>query len=769
MDEKAQQYGGQPRKYYTGHPPLPMVTRFNANAEAPPATASNTSGAASSSSPAVAPASAPSGAVQQDGGGLEPEWEWELLAFRGRRPALCVSSGGSSIRSTPPRLTMAAEDLDPSRVAATIASVLLGIEASARASQTPQSRPLPPTQPPLLPPEVLSLSVELVMLTESQPDLAASALLLSLGDDGVDPGLIRAALDRREETLRRSLSLEENAAMGTWATVFERLPLRGDIVPVWSHTDETGTYACIRLKLKPALVLLGLEPAQRGELQHVWPIAECLAKAAHYNYADLVTRVLASSPHLLDYHVELGLPQRGAYDCAPVGFACMAPLSEAQARTVQAILAAVQRRALQHGVEPFHKFSPGLDHGLYSAEFNALQQCLKCGNAGCARLLLDAGVPADGVDPDLAAALDRLQLGERPSHPHITDDLVAEAMGVFGGNHAMALGYLVGRLRLEDRPPHGGWAALDPGGVKAKALRDKHTADAQIRDLRSQMLFAESTRLREELLREQRDCAQRRGNLLLAFVCNPDHPNHLDDALPQALNDALAASHAVPASIIGGTAFSLRKDKPQPVHYKVLKRRQEAQAADRDCTFERLEAELAERGARGRSPCYFLFSGHANLHDEGRPKRLGFTDSEGNLAPADNDRVAALLGEHARTHPGSSGTIELVVLNGCGSLDLGRKCRSRGVPVVVCWETDVQDEAAYLFVRGFFRSLAESRDFEVAFRAGKAAVRSKTRLVLEGARTRTVPFFELTAPGPEPAKPLPSGSFAAGVPAMLTK
>ena len=53
--------------------------------------------------------------------------------------------------------------------------------------------------------------------------------------------------------------------MGTWATVFERLPLRGDIVPVWSHTDETGTYACIRLKLKPALVLLGLEPAQRGE------------------------------------------------------------------------------------------------------------------------------------------------------------------------------------------------------------------------------------------------------------------------------------------------------------------------------------------------------------------------------------------------------------------------------------------------------------------------------------------------------------------------
>ena len=79
----------------------------------------------------------------------------------------------------------------------------------------------------------------------------------------------------------------------------------------------------------------------------------------------------------------------------------------------------------------------------------------------------------------------------------------------------------------------------------------------------------------------------------------------------------------------------------------------------------------------------------------------------------------------------------------------------------------MQDEAAYLFVRGFFRSLSESRDFEVAFRAGEAAVRSKTRLVLEGARTRTVPFFELTAPGPEPSKPLPSGSFAAGVPALL--
>ena len=112
------------------------------------------------------------------------------------------------------------------------------------------------------------------------------------------------------------------------------------------------------------------------------------------------------------------------------------------------------------------------------------------------------------------------------------------------------------------------------------------------------------------------------------------------------------------------------------------------------------------------------------------------------------------------------------MLNGCESLDLARRCRAQGVPAVVCWATVVPDEAAYLFVRGFFRRLADSRDVERAFDAGKEAVGSKTRAVPvrsasgDSGSTRAVPYFEFA--DPNRVRLLPSGSYAAGVPMLLT-
>ena len=157
-------------------------------------------------------------------------------------------------------------------------------------------------------------------------------------------------------------------------------------------------------------------------------------------------------------------------------------------------------------------------------------------------------------------------------------------------------------------------------------MREQTVIEAQVNEYRSRLLFAESERLRDDLLRDQAELRQRDGApVLLAFVCNPDRT--LGQRLPLALSDALAASHAVAASIFGGT-------------YEAVGGTGEAAAEDRTCTFERLEAVLSKQRYR-----IFLFSGHANLQDEWRQKTLGFTGSDGKFAPVvDARKVAALLG-----------------------------------------------------------------------------------------------------------------------------
>jgi len=82
----------------------------------------------------------------------------------------------------------------------------------------------------------------------------------------------------------------------------------------------------------------------------------------------------------------------------------------------------------------------------------------------------------------------------------------------------------------------------------------------------------------------------------------------------------------------------------------------------------------------------------------------------------------------------------------------------------------VHDEAAYLFVRGFFRSLGCSarlgEDYRSAFEQGKSAVTEKKRRVrTRDAGSDEVPYFTLSNPEDPP---LPNcHSFAAGVPVMF--
>jgi hypothetical protein len=121
--------------------------------------------------------------------------------------------------------------------------------------------------------------------------------------------------------------------------------------------------------------------------------------------------------------------------------------------------------------------------------------------------------------------------------------------------------------------------------------------------------------------------------------------------------------------------------------------------------------------------------------------------------------------------------LELVVLNGCDSLELGKMCREAGVPVVVCWATELQDEAAYLFARGFFGALGQDGrapdGYARAFEAGKEAILKKRRRVLraDGAVEEEVPYFEIA--DPRQARELPTARptaelpKAAGIPQLL--
>jgi len=539
--------------------------------------------------------------------------------------------------------------------------------------------------------------------------------------------------------------------------------------PGVTHLDSLP-FACVPVQLELALVLMRIKSPPHG-IMCTSPF-DALKFAIQCGRVDVVRKLLQRTPNLLDLEVDRQVRESGTYDKEPLYIACSADSIRPDARLqlVRTLLEAYKSRAVQHGHAGTLFFS--LDRSGFKAsfEYRALQAARLHGHTACAEALIEAQVPLDAsmhTDPQERAMVEAILDQDYASagamvQQHmpgvITPEGVHAASKLFGGNDPMAFGYLVGHLRLENRPPPGGWGALDPGGAKAKALRDALMTQTQLRDYESQLLHSEMQRLRDDLLREQGP--QKVGHELLAFVCNPDRDPNPRHRLPQALNDALAASYGMPATIIGG---AIPPAHGQPERWSA------AVTEDRTCTFDRLERELTVRSERKQLPSAFLFSGHADAGSG--HKTLGFTQADGVLAPlVDGDKVAALFGNHARRADSSSG-IQLLVLNGCASYDLGRACCDRGVPFVICWRTLVHDEAAYLFVRGFFRALGRSArhedDYLRAFEAGKAAVTEKTRVVrTTGGGIDKVPYFELS--DPTSGRMRVGNSFAAGVPVLLT-
>ena len=483
------------------------------------------------------------------------------------------------------------------------------------------------------------LSVHLFVSTPQQ-DINVCGVLRSLLQ-ACQPALVlqvlKQALDAHKaghghlHELEQGMRSDEQTQLGNWATNADQLPLcsdDGDIEWLWTCSDGPPSHncVCVKVRLKAALVLLH-NPAKDVQIMSA---RRCLWVAASKGLLVVTDALLNLVPELLDYRID-GVPELGSCDCKPLLIACESTTvsDDVRVKMVKLLLHRFRSRAGQ----PVPFYSIGRDLQV-APEFQALQAArldrATNGHAAVELLLLDAGVPPQ-LDPHMLALMN----GAAP-RGGLTPEAIVQAMRFFGGNSPMAFGYLVGSLGLEDRPPPEGWESCDPGGVKAKAMQERDVVKAQMNEYRSRLLFAESERLRDDLLRDQAELRQRDGApVLLAFVCNPDRT--LGQRLPQALNDALAASHTVAARIFGGTYSA-----PGTVG--------EAAAEDRRCTFERLEAELSRQRFR-----IFLFSGHADMQDQERPKTLGFTGSDGKFAPVvDARKVAELLGCVCLTHQAPS-------------------------------------------------------------------------------------------------------------------
>ena len=113
-----------------------------------------------------------------------------------------------------------------------------------------------------------------------------------------------------------------------------------------------------------------------------------------------------------------------------------------------------------------------------------------------------------------------------------------------------------------------------------------------------------------------------------------------------------------------------------------------------------LSAALLEQPTRR-----FVFIGHGDLALSSQ-RTLGFTTADGGLCAVDPQTLSRLLGECA---PPSGGMLELVMLQGCCTLDLGRACLAAGVPYVVCWSSLTEDGACALFSAAFFEHYAHAQ------------------------------------------------------------
>ena len=567
------------------------------------------------------------------------------------------------------------------------------------------------------------------------------------------------------DSLCRSFTDAELQQVKLWAD--ESRPVL-QLTQDWSRIVwEDASFICLLLPLDLAIVLLRIRSPPIIRCFSAYHALQIVSSGGYYT---AISKLLSATPLIFDFMSSSSLRRVGRYDTEALYRACASKLRpQVRFEVVKALIMAYMTRKEQQ--QHTGAIFSCLDHnpGRPSYEWRALKEMHQRGDDDCFDELIRAGVPACAsadAEPEeqvlVQAVLDghyATVVAEAMEHATSVMDRAAilDAMRLFGGNAPMAFAFLVGSKGLRDRPPPGGWGALDPEGAKAQLVASARETQQRLRDCQSRLLREEVQALRDELLAEQERLEERGapdGDQLLAFVCNPDqHPNP-QASLRMALNDAIAASYGMPATIIGGAVYPNSPAQRTTVEAAV--------SEDRRATFERLEEELADRSQEARRrPSAFLFSGHAGY---GEDKTLGFVTPDGQLAPiVDKDRVANLLSRHA----GDSG-IKLVLLNGCQSAELARMCHGAGVPVAVGWRTVVQDEASYLFVRGFFRSLGRSSDadggrYRRAFVEGLDAITSQTRVLASG---EAAPYFVVVDPDATGRRKVDE-SWPSGVPVLF--
>ena len=192
---------------------------------------------------------------------------------------------------------------------------------------------------------------------------------------------------------------------------------------------------------------------------------------------------------------------------------------------------------------------------------------------------------------------------------------------------------------------------------------------------------------------------------------------------------------------------------------------QEAYPRSADVRLKRnLDPQELRQELLARPPRAFLFLGHANLAFDERPT-LAFTNPAREMVAVKPEVLARMLGAFSVAR---GGPLELVVLNGCESEELGKAVRAAGVPYVVCWRTLVETRAAAVFSTAFFDAAVKNKfDYAAAFEQARLAVEAvPMQRQLSGAQCAVMPKYELRDPLAHPT--LSRGqSWAAGVPVLL--
>jgi hypothetical protein len=159
--------------------------------------------------------------------------------------------------------------------------------------------------------------------------------------------------------------------------------------------------------------------------------------------------------------------------------------------------------------------------------------------------------------------------------------------------------------------------------------------------------------------------------------------------------------------------------------YRALGGQQLALQTARNIAPEGLRAVLAGQRA-------FVYSGHGNAAFGGR-HTLAFVAPNGGLSVIQAAQLADLISAHA---PVRGGGLRLVVLNACETRDLAWALIEVGVPDVVCWETEVDTEAATPFgIKLIEQWAATGGDAAAAFERAKEHVLEhvKVETTLDGA------------------------------------